>query len=151
MWLDTTALRGINNCIQTLKDVSVSRLIKTPVSVDPEEFVSGLKSITEWSIAWQLPISTGKSCFMKISNRFDLTNLTFQLGECSLNSVTQIKDLGVLFNNNLSFSNHITAIINKSKQRLFLLHKCFLTKNSTVLILAYKTYVLPILDYCSVV
>ena len=31
------------------------------------------------------------------------------------------------------------------------MHKCFLTKDPIVLILAYKTYVLPILDYCSVV
>jgi len=80
-----------------------------------------------------------------------LTNLTFQLGDSFLNIVTQIKDIGVIFNNQLSFSNHISAIINKSNQRLFLLHKFFLTKNSTVLILAYKTYVLPILDYFSVV
>jgi len=40
---------------------------------DITAFVSALKSYTSWSIALQLPISSEKFCFIKISNRFDYT------------------------------------------------------------------------------
>jgi ribonuclease P/MRP protein subunit RPP40 len=60
-----------------------------------------------------------------------------------------IRDLGVMFNGHLEFSDHISGIISKAKQRIFLLHKCFVTKDPATLVLAFNTYILPILDYAS--
>ena len=37
----------------------------------------------------------------------------------------------------------------KAKQRIFLLFKCFCSRDISLLIRAYKSYILPILDYCS--
>ena len=39
--------------------------------------------------------------------------------------------------------------IAKAKQRLFLLRKIFLSKNFKILIMAFKTYIIPPLEYCS--
>ena len=57
--------------------------------------------------------------------------------------------LGVYMDNKLHFSTQITAVVSKAKQRLYLLKKCFVACSIDKLILGFKLYVLPILDYCS--
>jgi len=87
---------------------------------------------------------------MHISNKIRVkTDPVFRLTNSQLVKVTKLKDLRVIFNNHLSFSDHITSVISKAKQRLYLLFKCFLTKKPTSLILAYK--ILPIFDHCSLI
>jgi hypothetical protein len=60
-----------------------------------------------------------------------------------------VVDLGINFNSKLDFSDHISSIIAKAKQRLFLLKKIFISKNTSILIKGFKTYVIPLLEYCS--
>ena len=55
-------------------------------------------------------------------------------------------DLGVNFSTALNFTDHIS----KAKQRLFLLKKRFLSKNPKILILAFKIYIIPLLEYYNV-
>ena len=73
----------------------------------------------------------------------------FYLSGKLLSESREIKDLCVLFDCNLSFATYITSITGKAKQRLYLLNKSFITKDPDTLIFAVKTYILPILDYCS--
>ena len=105
--------------------------------------------ISDWAGNWQLPLSTAKCCWMRISNRSINTLDTFTLDRVVLKEANELKDLGVIFISKLSFVNHITTTVGKAKQRLFLLNKSFLSKDPKTLIMAYKTYVIPILDYCS--
>ena len=86
---------------------------------------------------------------MKISNRHSPQTFSITLSDCCLKVCDEVKDLGVLFNSHLSFSNHITTIIGKARQRIFLLKRSFIHSNDAVLIKAFKTYILPILEYCS--
>jgi Reverse transcriptase (RNA-dependent DNA polymerase)/Endonuclease-reverse transcriptase len=122
--------------VASLEDVSVFNL--------------ALDRLTEWSLNWQLPISSAKSTWMRISNRASCDYGTnFTLSSIVILQSTEVKDLGILFEHNLSFGTYITSIIGKAKQRLFQLRKSFITKDATTLIMAFKSYVLPILDYCS--
>jgi len=66
-----------------------------------------------------------------------------------LECLSDTKDLGVTFNSKLSFDTHIDNIIAKAKQRLYLLRKSFVSCDCRALILAFKTYILPLLEYCS--
>jgi len=59
------------------------------------------------------------------------------------------RDLGVKVDQKLSFTPYICDIVAKAKQRMSLLLRSFLTKDPTILMLGFKTYVLPIVDYCS--
>jgi hypothetical protein len=63
--------------------------------------------------------------------------------------VTEIKDLGVLIDNQLTFSTHIRSVVGKAKQRIYLLFKCFYSINASLLLKAYVSYILPLFDYCS--
>ena len=113
-----------------------------------------LKNITQWKNTWQLPISTEKSKWLLISNKpnptgQDLPGNVFQLAGIDLPNTTEVLDLGVTFNSKLNFSDHISSIICKAKQKLFLVKKMFVSKNPNILIMAFKTYVIPLLEHCS--
>ena len=103
-----------------------------------------------WSASWQLPISNEKSKWLLISNKRNLPDeISFELSGATLSRVHEVLDLGVNFTSRLSFEDHITIIIAKAKQRLFLLKKSFVSRNPKILIMAFKTYIIPLLEYCS--
>ena len=58
-------------------------------------------------------------------------------------------DLGINFNSKMNFTDHISSVITKSKLRLFLLKTIFIFLNTSILILGFKTFVIPLLEYCS--
>jgi hypothetical protein len=116
---------------------------------DEQYFVATLEKLSNWADKWQLPLATAKCCWIEITNKQEVVQCPFTLNDADLTKVNEIKDLGVLFNSNLNFSYHISGIISKAKQRLFLLQKCFVSSSSNALILAYTIYVLPLLEYCS--
>ena len=55
-----------------------------------------------------------------------------------------VSDLGVTIVKNLYFSEHIANITRKAHQRANLIHRCFISKNTDLLVRAFKTYVRPI-------
>ena len=58
-------------------------------------------------------------------------------------------DLGVMIDNKLRFNRHILYFVAKAHQRANIILRCFITRDVGVLMKAFNTYVLPILDYCS--
>ena len=66
-----------------------------------------------------------------------------------IDNVVNFKDLGVHFDSSLSFKTHISQIVTAAKQRTFLIFRCFITKDVKSLLQGYKSYILPILNYCS--
>jgi len=60
-----------------------------------------------------------------------------------------MSDLGVLIDSSLCFSDHVTNITGKAHQRACLIHHCFTSKDRTMLLKAFVTYVRPLLEYNS--
>ena len=121
---------------------------------DCKFFKETLLKISNWSDKWQLHISCEKSKWLSISNKNGphgnhLSDNVFELAGVNLPQTNEVLDLGVIFNSRLNFSDHISSIVTKAKQRLFLLNKIFISKNPHIMILAFKTYVIPLLEYCS--
>lgn len=111
------------------------------------DFSHLILAIENWSKAWQLSVE--KCTWMILSNKINKYEYSFNMSGVKLSESTEVNDLGVLFNSTLNFACHINSIISKAKQRLFLLRKSFVNSNDDILILAFKTYVLPLLEYCS--
>ena len=132
-----------------LKSYIVERNFQALNETNP--FVDLLKHVNDWSVKWQLSVA-GKKCqwmrfsYKKASNEGDEL---FNLGLDVLEETTEVTDLGLLFTNTLNFHRHIVGICGKAKSLIFLLRKRFLSKNAYYLILAYKSYILPVLNYCS--
>ena len=60
-----------------------------------------------------------------------------------------MRDLGIVVDGNLNFSDHIAEITTKAHQRANLILRCFQSKNTKSLLQAFKTYVRPLLEYNS--
>jgi hypothetical protein len=109
-----------------------------------------LDDLYAWSDLWQLRISYKKCAIMSIHN-FNIDDTSMHLSTYVLPSVTEINDLGVLIDNKLSFTSHINRIVAQASVRVNLIKKCFISKDVSTLIHAYKVYVRPLLEYATCV
>ena len=121
-------------------------------SADLDQLQESLDKLTSWAKSWQLSISVSKCCTMDITSN---TRLNLDSNPCNsvdnidLNSVHQIRDLGVIVDSKLKFAAHIAKIVSTAKQRSALLYRAFLTREPKYLLIAYKSYILPLIEYCS--
>ena len=63
---------------------------------------------------------------------------------------SEIKDLGVLMNNNMCFSTQIKKQVTKAKQKSGWVLHTFKSRTEETIMTLYKTLVMPHVDYCSV-
>ena len=109
-------------------------------------FQSNLDSLYAWSIRWQIGISNSKSVILDLGIS---QHQPFSIGSSFLTSPLFVKDLGIIIDPQLKFNNHIFEIVNRASQRAALIHRSFLSKNTQNLVLAFKIYVRPLLEYAS--
>ena len=64
-----------------------------------------------------------------------------------MGQVDIVKDLGVLVDKCLMFDHHINNIVARASIRANLIHKCFLSKDITIMTRALVTYVRPLLEH----
>jgi len=66
-------------------------------------------------------------------------------------STFRCRDLGMIISNDLSPSAHINDIVFKAHQRANLMFRCSVSRNASLLVRAFVTYVRPLLEYNCVV
>ena len=111
-----------------------------------------LDLLSEWARDWQLEISIPKCFVMDIGNKQNTSDYnSININGLDLECVAELKDLGVTLDTHIKFAPHITQIVARAKQRLFLLFRAFTTRETAPLLLAFKSYILPLLSYCSTV
>lgn len=74
--------------------------------------------------------------------------VTYKLGMV-LKDVKSLKDLGITISKDLTWSEHISIIVNKANQVLGLIRRTVGTANTTTFSLLYKTLVRPLLEYAA--
>ena len=105
----------------------------------------------QWSLHSQLSFNLGKSSQLSFcSVRHTPMVFSYSINGQPLPRNSSVKDLGILFTSNLSWSEHIKSIVSKGYQTLGLLRRAF---PSTTPVRAKKllflSLVLPKLSYCS--
>lgn len=120
---------------------------------DADQIQRCLDSLNEWSIAWQLQISINKCQTLDVGSQNRLrnsnTSCRFHIGSEDIVATDSVSDLGVLIDGCMKFSKHISNIVHKAATRCHLIMKCFLSKDTSTLMKAFKTYVRPLLEYNS--
>ena len=111
------------------------------------DFQHHLDLIYSWSYLWQIPISYSKCSILHLGP--STNKPTFNLDSVTLSDSTSIKDLGILIDPSLKFTTHIHSLSKRARQRSALIYRSFLSRNLSNLILAYTTYVRPLLEYAS--
>jgi hypothetical protein len=92
-------------------------------------------------------------CFMyEVKNSKIYPNLhVYMMNNHRLSSVDSVRDLGVIVDDRLKVDKHISLITRKALLRSRFILKCFHSRDRSLLVKAYCTYVWPLLKYCSVV
>ena len=116
---------------------------------DNINFQNHLNVIFEWSVIWQMKISFSKCNIMEYGSYSPQNIFYFSL--TPITHSTTIRDLGILFDHNLKFSQHIHDVIVRSKQRSALIFRSYQSRDTTNLLLEDKTYIRPIAEYASTI
>ena len=145
----------INDITQTLNnpvccklfadDVKLYSIVDTDMTNNPLQ--EGLNRIFLWSQLWQLPINQVKCNVLQIANQQD-ERQKYTLNGHVIKYLHSTRDLGIEVDSSLKFSSHVDNVVTKN-QRLGILFRGFSTRHSDFLLRAYKTYIRPILEYCS--
>ena len=149
----------INGVTDMLPNCAISKIfaddLKSYIPITSEADLLNYKrllyGLSMWSTMWQLPMAPKKCQWMFIANKSCSiqSENDFKIQGTVLEEVNFQTDLGIRFTSSLCFKEHINIICNKAKSVIFLINKRFITKDPHLLLLAYKSYVLPILTYCS--
>lgn len=110
-----------------------------------------LKVLENWSSNWLLKFnpSKTKAIFFTLKTNFYIPKLQFQ--NSRLEYVSSHKHLGLLFCQNLCWSEYIDNIVKNAYQRLGLLKKLKFSIGRNTLSKMYMTFIRPLIEYCSVV
>ena len=145
-------INDITDCLDST--TSTSKLFADDIKIYTEllnhnssvDFQSELDLIHQWSVRWQLPISHSK-CYLLSLGRQEASVTSFTINGVHLTISNLSTDLGVIVDPDLKFDRHVFSIVARAKQRAAIIHRCFLSRNVNNLILAFKTYVRPLLEY----
>ncbi|MFZ2537611.1 MAG: reverse transcriptase domain-containing protein, partial [Oscillospiraceae bacterium] len=129
-------------------DIKIYSEITNPNSIT--NFQSQLNLIHVWSVTWQLPISHHKCCLLMLGHQTTI-DVSLTINNIPLEVPNFAIDLGVIVDPHLKFDKHIHDIVARAKQRGAIIHRCFLSHNVNNLIMAFKTYVRPILEYAPLI
>ena len=142
------------DCCTTAKLYADDLKLYAAINIDQgfRNLQSSLDVIFRWSVDWQLSISIHK-CYILLINvnfRHDFSDkFDFKINTNILEYKSAVRDLGVLIDNKLTFSNHIADITKRAHQRANLIFLCFNSRHTETLLKAFTTYVRPLLEYNS--
>lgn len=116
---------------------------------------SELVNLMKWLNNNGLHINTNKTKFMVIQNKYNLIETENQpdivINNSKIEQVREIKYLGVIIDENLSFSNHAVYITNKISKKVNLLRRIGKDLTPWARSTIYKTIILPHLNFCSTI
>ena len=79
------------------------------------------------------------------------SNIHININGVNIERVNHTKFLGVLLDENLSWSHHIWSIESKVSRNIGILYKCNKVLDSVHLLYLYNSLILPYLNYCTVI
>ena len=120
---------------------------------DCELLQNDLDSLSNWSEKWQLKFNVGKCGIMHYGHQREEFTYSMREGQdrANLNVRKEEKDLGVVFDPTLKFSNHVGKVANKANSILGLIKRTFTYMDVDMFIPLYKTLVRPHLEYANCV
>lgn len=105
-----------------------------------------IDKLEAWSKRWQLPFNDAKCKVMHYGR--SNPEFEYKLGGTTIKVVTEEKDLGVIFDPLLKFSNNAWKTAAAGNARLSLIKRNFRHIGTEPFMMLYKTIVRPKLEYC---
>lgn len=112
---------------------------------------ASLEKIQTWCTRWQMTLNYKKTVSMTITRKKAPLKHTYQINNHSLAEVSCFKYLGVLITSDLKWNEHVTYIQKKAMRKLGYLRRMLPKASQDTKLLAYKTYIRPLLEYASII
>ena len=129
-----------------------SKMFRSITTVeDSVQLQNDINLLLAWCYKWQMSFNNTKCRFMtvgRISNARHYTMDTYS-GDFSIPITEEETDLGVVFNKNLKFTNHVSHCVRKANRILGIINHTFRKLNPHIFRLLYVSLVRPHLEYAS--
>ena len=114
-----------------------------------DELQADLDTVYEWTARWDLPLNQGK-CQHLSTDRTDTQTLAIGANDdrSLIPRVNAIRDLGVRVTADFKQGEQCKLAAQKAQRALHQLRKAVTSRNPSVMVPLYKTYVRPHLEYC---
>lgn len=139
-----------SNCFLYADDLKFARCIES--SHDAILLQEDLDRLFKWCTYNRMELNIKKCYYISFSRKMNHIRSEYMVDNKKINKVDKIKDLGVLFDDKLTFIPHMEQIITKASKMLgFVIRNTRSFKQSSTKIMLYNSLVRSILEYCSVV
>ena len=119
-------------------------------SCDADKLQHALNLLVQWAQTWQLTVSVNKCCILNVG-KSRYAPRDFYLDGAALSCAPLCRDLGVIVSEDLKPTAHIKQMVAKAHQRSNAILRSFVSRDIDLLVRAFSVYVLPLLEYNSVV
>jgi hypothetical protein len=110
-----------------------------------------LDNLSSWANNWQLAINISKCAVLSVSSRSTSSIHTYYINGIAVSHRNSYNDLGITLCQNLLFTEHISSIVSKVRQRISILLEAFTSRNCGTIRRAFIAYVRPVLEYNSII
>jgi hypothetical protein len=107
-----------------------------------------LDQLCDWARTWQLTFNVSKCKVMHFG--YGNAHCVYVMDARELQSITSEKDLGVLFDDRLTFSGQVSTSVAKANRLLGLIKRCFQHMDMQTLRLLFVSIVRPHLEFANV-
>ena len=132
-------------------DDTSSYVVCKTASVVSSRLQSQINVISEWFQTWLLSVNIGKSAVMVFrSHRMTPVQAQVAIDSVAIPQVTAHRHLGLVFNETLTWSDHVDFVISKASSRIGFLRR--LSKRCPQLVMRdlYQCCIRPVIEYASV-
>ena len=143
------------NCLLFADDLKLFHEIKS--QNDVLTLQKDLDAVTRWAADWKLNLNAAKCKSFKITLKRNFIDSSYSINGTTLENVSTIRDLGVILDQNLNFSDHVSSVVAKANRALGLIFRTFQSASprckldKLAAIAAYNANVRSILEYCSII
>ena len=105
-----------------------------------------LNKVVEWAKIWKMEFNVDKCKIMHLGH--NNPRRSYNMGNKSLVTTEEEKDLGVIIDRKLDFGKHIRTVVAKANSVLGMIRVSFACMNKTMFLNLYLALVRPLLEYC---
>ena len=147
---DIPKLLKHSKCLLFGDDLNIFKNIKT--TVDTQNLLLDLRTVVNWSKNNNLPLNAEKCKVISFTRNKKHIQSTYDTEEEQLERVKEVRDLGVVMESGLNYSQHLQRTVMKAKRNAGLVKRFSNTfKGPSVLRLLYLTLVRPHLEFANII
>lgn len=118
---------------------------------DQTKLNKSLQALDLWCQRWGMEINYKKTTYTHVTRKRDVLKFEYNIGKYALTEVQSFRYLGVTVAHNLDWRIHVDNTYSKVYQKLCFLRRKLTNATKELKLVAYKTFIRPVLEYANVV